>query len=409
MSFTILLSYRSLNNLHSTSPSKSQLNIENKCHNEHPTHTTVKPLITIMPLTNVKPEDYHRLLEEKTARITKQFSQFNTPRLEVYPSSKTHFRMRAEFRVWHQDDECFYAMFKKEAPKTPCRINSFSIGSLRINELMPLLMGDINNSEILKNRLFQIEFLTTLTGQALVTLIYHKALEEQWQHAATLLQNKYEVRIIGRSKKQRLVLECDYVTEEINVNSQKFLFQQVENGFTQPNAGINQKMLEWTLDNSSDNGGDLLELYCGNGNFATVLAQNFNKVLCTEISKTSVKSAIVNFDLNNVRNVKIARMSSEEFTSALNGERLFRRLREIDLDDYSFSTVLVDPPRAGLDQQTEKLLGRFDNIIYISCNPQTLFNNLLNMTETHSIDRMALFDQFPYTDHIECGVILSRR
>ena len=101
----------------------------------------------------------------------------------------------------------------------------------------------------------------------------------------------------------------------------------------------------------------------------------------------------------------------EEFTQALNGERAFRRLEQagVSLDDYSFSTVLVDPPRAGLDDGTTDLISRFDQIIYISCNPVTLADNLEQLCKTHNIAKLALFDQFPYTDHIETGILLNRK
>ncbi len=110
-----------------------------------------------------------------------------------------------------------------------------------------------------------------------------------------------------------------------------------------------------------------------------------------------------------IDNVALVRMSSEEFTSALNREREFVRLKEIDLDDYAFSTLFVDPPRSGLDDGTLQLATRFDNILYISCNPETLHANLQTLVQTHRIVRFALFDQFPYTHHAECGVLLQRR
>ncbi|RTY79505.1 hypothetical protein EKL28_18055, partial [Staphylococcus aureus] len=53
------------------------------------------------------------------------------------------------------------------------------------------------------------------------------------------------------------------------------------------------------------------------------------------------------------------------------------RLQEakIDISTYDFDTVFVDPPRAGIDDETLKLLQRFERIIYISCNPDTLHDN----------------------------------
>jgi len=89
--------------------------------------------------------------------------------------------------------------------------------------------------------------------------------------------------------------------------------------------------------------------------------------------------------------------------------RPFRRLAHINLADYQFTTVLVDPPRAGLDADTIKLIQRFDNIVYISCNPDTLAANLQLLCETHTIIRTALFDQFPYTHHMESGILLKRK
>jgi tRNA (uracil-5-)-methyltransferase len=55
------------------------------------------------------------------------------------------------------------------------------------------------------------------------------------------------------------------------------------------------------------------------------------------------------------------------------------------------------------------LVSRFNKIIYISCNPNTLKDNLVQLSHTHTIQQFALFDQFPYTDHIEVGMILTRK
>ena len=64
---------------------------------------------------------------------------------------------------------------------------------------------------------------------------------------------------------------------------------------------------------------------------------------------------------------------------------------------------------AGCDENTNQLLTEFENIVYISCNPDTLHANLQRMKGSYDIRNFALFDQFPYTEHIECGVYLRRR
>ena len=360
-----------------------------------------------MSLAIVNPDVYEHQLTEKSRVIQADFQSFNIPELEVFPSAPANYRMRAEFRVWHDKDTSHYRMFDPET-KEPFNVTAFPAGSVRMVELMPLVMAEITHNPLLRQRLFQIEFLTTQTDEALVTLIYHKPLSELWQVEAKKLQYKLGISVVGRARKQKVVLEKDFVTEQLTVSGQRYVYQQVENSFTQPNAGVNEKMLGWASECCQENKGDLLELYCGNGNFTCVLAQHFDNVLATEISKVSVASAQYNFQANDINNVAVVRLSSEELTQAINGERLFRRLQAIDLTRYKISTVFVDPPRAGLDKKTEQLVQQFDNIVYVSCNPETLKSNLRGISETHRIERIALFDQFPYTNHAEMGVYLVR-
>ena len=292
---------------------------------------------------------------------------------------------------------------------TKYEVKEFPIASQLIHKLMAEVLDAIMPNELLRRRLFQVEFLTTLSGDAVITLIYHKQLDDEWQAEAEKLQQQLGFPIIGRARKQKRVLERDYVTEQLQVDGQTFSYRQIEGGFTQPNGEMNQQMLSWARSVSEDFDGDLLELYCGNGNFSIALADKYNKVLATEISKTSVYAAQENIRANNVDNLIIARLSSEEFVQALRGERKFSRLDGVNLEDYQFNTVLVDPPRAGLDDESVKQVQQYDHIIYISCNPNTLQQNLETLCQTHDIQRFALFDQFPYTDHIETGVVLVRK
>lgn len=362
-----------------------------------------------MAIHQVQTENYTAQLAEKQTRITEQFARFDLPDIEVFASEVSHYRQRAEFKIWQQDGRANYAMYEPGAGKKPYVIEEFPVGSVLINNLMPRLMGAVNSDEQLRQRLFQIEFLTTKSGEALITMIYHKPLTDEWEVKARQLKQTLGADIIGRSRKQKLLLNRDYVLEQLEVDGEQLTYKQIEGGFTQPNAGICEKMLNWAKTHTLNSSGDLLELYCGNGNFTVPLSRNFKKVLATEIAKTSVAAAKFNFEHNGVSNVSIARMSSEDFTQAIDGVRPFRRLQEIDLPSYNFSTIFVDPPRAGLDEDTVKLCARFDTILYISCNPQTLADNLDSLSKSHQVEKFALFDQFPYTQHVECGAILRRK
>ncbi|MDO4997234.1 MAG: tRNA (uridine(54)-C5)-methyltransferase TrmA [Neisseria sp.] len=357
---------------------------------------------------------YQQQLNDKHAYLQTLFADVAIPKIEIFESPESHFRMRAEFRIWHEGDEICYAMFErgqKASGASLIRLTQFPTASQAINDLMQPLLQAIAAVPVLKNRLYQCEFLSTLSGEVLLTLIYHKKLDDEWQAAAQNLQTQFGVFVIGRSRGQKVVLSQDFVTEKLQVGQQSFVYRQFEGSFTQPNAQVCQKMLTWAVDCANGLGGDLLELYCGNGNFTLPLAQQFKRVLATEVSKTSVQAAQWNIEANQADNIAIARLSAQEFTQAYQGEREFRRLQEqgVDLKSYDFSTIFVDPPRAGVDDETLKLVAQFEHVIYISCNPETLHSNLQVLTQTHDVVRMAMFDQFPFTHHIESGVLLKKR
>ena len=339
------------------------------------------------------------------------FGAFEPPPAQRIPSPPTAFRLRTEFRLWHQQDDLFYAMFDPADPKTPLRVDSFPIAGQRIQAAMPLLREALLPSPILRRKLFQVEFLSTLSGDLLISLIYHRRLDADWEVAARELELQLDAHIIGRARKQKLVLSRDYVDEVLPLAQGDYRYRQYEQSFTQPNGAVNCRMIDWACEQAVGLGGDMLELYCGNGNFTLPLARHFDRVLATEVAKRSIEAALHNRGANGVRNLELARLSAEEMASALSGEREFRRLQALEhgLDDYRFSTIFVDPPRAGLDAATTELVSRFDNVLYISCNPETLAANLQNLYDSHRVEAFALFDQFPYTAHMECGVRLARR
>jgi tRNA (uracil-5-)-methyltransferase len=362
--------------------------------------------------TEIKADNYASQLQQKAAFVTSYFEQYKMPELQIFASPPLNYRMRAEFRIWHDGDDLQHVMFDQNT-KEKYQVHDFPPASLLINGLMQDLTVLLKGNDIARRKLFQVDYLATLSGEIIVSLLYHKPLDDEWieamQSIRGTLQKSYNINIIGRAKKQKLVLEQDFVREELLINQRLFKFKQIENGFTQPNAQVNIKMLQWALEITQNSQLDLLELYCGSGNFSIPLAQNFRKVLATEISKTSVRAAQDNILENGIQNVKIIRMSSEEFVQAQQGVRVFRRLEGIDLDDYQCETVLVDPPRAGLDDTTVSMIKEYDNIIYISCNPETLSSNLEVLLLTHKVTRFALFDQFPYTPHAECGLYLQKK
>ncbi len=351
--------------------------------------------------------NYQDELEDKKRRVLSLLSPFGVEELELFSGDDSHYRARAEFRIWHHNGRVDYAMGRLNR-KGIITIEECPKVILPIYNLLSPLLSKINSSKILKEKLFSIEFLSSTIGDILVTMIYHKRLDDVWIDEAKELEEKFNISIIGRSRKQKVILSRDFITEKLFIDNREYIYRHYEGGFTQPNPAINIKMINWAIEQAKGiSYGDFLESYCGLGNFTIPLSRYFNRVLATEINKRSIQSAKENAILNNITNIEFIRLSSEEMTEALRGKREFRRLKDIDLNSYNFSTVLIDPPRAGLDSATIKLISNIDNIIYISCNPYSLIRDLKLLTKTHEIKSCAIFDQFPHTPHIECGVSLT--
>jgi tRNA (uracil-5-)-methyltransferase len=347
---------------------------------------------------------YEEQLEQKKEYIKELFENLHVKDFSCFISPTAHYRNRAEFRIWHDKEKISYAMGRMDA-KGAVQIESCPKVVKSIYELMPKLKEELEQNDMLRYKLFAVEFLAA-TSKVLVSLLYHKPIDENWEIEAKKLEDKFAISVIGRSKKIKKVLSEDFVIDSLHVNNKQYKYKIIEGGFSQPNSFVNAQMIEWVLSHVKDTK-DLLELYCGHGNFTLPLSEKFEKVLATEISKSSISSALSSCELNNISNIQFLRMSVEDLTSALNKEREFNRLKEIDLDAYTFSHVFVDPPRAGIDTKSLEFLKRFEKIIYISCNPETLKRDIEFLN--YEIEDFAIFDQFPYTSHVESGALLRRK
>ncbi|MBE0490881.1 MAG: tRNA (uridine(54)-C5)-methyltransferase TrmA [Sulfurospirillum sp.] len=349
-------------------------------------------------------KSYEEQLAYKKESIKELFKALHVNDFPIFPSPSTHYRSRAEFRIWHDGRKISYAMSVMDKKSVVCIENCPKVVK-SIYNLMPKLKTALENNEILSHKLFAVEFLNGTSG-ILVSLLYHKQLDDNWQVEASKLCQTLSINIIGRAKKQKRVIGSDSLTQSLHVEDKEFVYTITEGGFSQPNNNVNTQMIQWVCSHVG-HGKDLLELYCGHGNFTLPMAGKFSKVLATEIAKSSITSAQKSAKQVGINNINFLRMSVEDLTSALNGEREFNRLREIDLDSFHFSHVLVDPPRAGIDEKSLTFLKRFDKIIYISCNPQTLKRDIEFLN--YKIEDFALFDQFPHTLHVEAGAILAKK
>jgi 23S rRNA (uracil1939-C5)-methyltransferase len=173
-----------------------------------------------------------------------------------------------------------------------------------------------------------------------------------------------------------------------------------EGNFFQVNWEQNRNMVNTVLDFAALTGTEtVLDLYCGIGNFALLLAKKARHVIGIESGYSAIEDARANAELNKLTNTEFFADDMQKGLKTL----LERKMRA--------DTIVLDPPRAGATLKTlERVLGLVpDKIIYVSCNPSTLARDLKYFhLFGFRLDRLQPIDMFPYTYHIECVAEMVR-
>ena len=171
-------------------------------------------------------------------------------------------------------------------------------------------------------------------------------------------------------------------------------FQISPRAFFQVNAPqaecIYRKVIQY-----AGKGQSVLDLYCGTGTISLCLAKSGVHVTGVEIVPEAIENAKANAKRNGLPNCKFVCSDAAELRT-----------------DEEFDTVVVDPPRKGLEESVIDDIVKLspDRIVYVSCNPATLARDLACFSRHHyDLQAAEAFDMFPRTAHVETVALLSRR
>ncbi len=211
-----------------------------------------------------------------------------------------------------------------------------------------------------------------------------------------------------------LCINSDFHTHEILtdditlIHGKKVIQEQVNDlvfnlrprSFFQLNTLQNKAMIDHVKSNLSKTKNEvLLDAYCGVGSIGLSLAKEFKKIIGIDNNKEAIMDAKENADINKITN-------AEFYTDKV--ERLYPKLLE---KGTKIDTLIVDPPRVGLDSSFIDVLlkNKVDNLIYISCNPATLAKNLNLLKQSYKIKKITPLDMFSHTSLVESITILVKR
>ena len=192
------------------------------------------------------------------------------------------------------------------------------------------------------------------------------------------------------------------------IQSQDSLHYNVVNGiqinfsntdFIQINQQVNLAMVEQALDwlkpQSED---EVLDLFCGLGNFSLPLAQKANHVVGVEGVQSMVDKVSGNAKLNHIENCSF-------FQADLNSEWLSNQWAK-----NKFTKVLLDPARAGAEFAIEQIVKlNIPSVLYVSCDPATLArDSQILLLNGYKIEKIGVIDMFSQTKHVETMVLFHK-
>ena len=177
-------------------------------------------------------------------------------------------------------------------------------------------------------------------------------------------------------------------------------FRISPDGFFQTNTEMAERLYGTAAQLAGLSGRErVLDLFCGIGTIALVLALDAGEVWGVEIIEEAVADAIENARLNGVDNAKF-------FAGDV---RL--AMRPLLEQSGKPDVLVVDPPRAGLSQKVVRrvLEAEARRVVYVSCNPTTLAPNARQMVDAgYELKTVRPVDMFPQTPHIESVALLER-
>lgn len=313
--------------------------------------------------------NYENTLEYKKDRVKNILSKFDIPKINVIRNENDlYYRNKIELKI--VDGKLGF--YEKNTH------NLIEIKECKVTK------KSINKSfEFVKNMKLENANVTIRANYNDEVLIIIDSKEKP------VILNPEDYKIVGIVLNDKCIYGQDYFMEKIN----NLFFTVSYNSFFQVNNYINLELFNLIKENIV--GKTVLDLYSGVGTLSIVASKVVDKVYSIEVIPNAVKNALINAKINKCDNINFILGKVKDKIGFINDK---------------IDTIIVDPARAGLDKKTIEVINNIcpQRIIYVSCDTQSLANNLVDLAN-YEIKKFYILDMFSYTYHIECFCILDRK
>lgn len=313
--------------------------------------------------------NYENTLEYKKERVKNILSKFDIPKINVIRNENDlYYRNKIELKI--VDGKLG---FYEKSTHNLIEIKECKVTKKSINK----------SFEFVKNMKLENANVTIRANYNDEVLIIIDSKEKP------VILNPEDYKIVGIVLNDKCIYGQDNFIEKIN----NLFFTVSYNSFFQVNNYINLELFNLIKENIV--GKTVLDLYSGVGTLSIVASKVVDKVYSIEVIANAVKNALINAKINKCDNINFILGKVEDKIGFINDK---------------IDTIIVDPARAGLDKKTIKVINKLSpqRIIYVSCDTQSLANNLVDLAN-YEIKKFYILDMFSYTYHIECFCILDKK
>lgn len=313
--------------------------------------------------------NYENTLEYKKERVKNILSKFDIPKINVIKNENDlYYRNKIELKI--VDGKLG---FYEKSTHNLIEIKECKVTKKSINK----------SFEFVKNMKLENANVTIRANYNDEVLIIIDSKEKP------VILNPEDYKIVGIVLNDKCIYGQDNFMEKIN----NLFFTVSYNSFFQVNNYINLELFNLIKENIV--GKTVLDLYSGVGTLSIVASKVVDKVYSIEVTQNAVKNALINAKINKCDNINFILGKVEDKIGFINDK---------------IDTIIVDPARAGLDKKTIEVINNIcpQRIIYVSCDTQSLANNLVDLAN-YEIKKFYILDMFSYTYHIECFCILDKK
>ncbi|MBX2849774.1 MAG: 23S rRNA (uracil(1939)-C(5))-methyltransferase RlmD [Acidiferrobacterales bacterium] len=274
-----------------------------------------------------------------------------------------------------------------------------------VSSMLPMLRETLAQISCC-DRIPQIEI--SVADNAIVMIVRHlETLQQNDLDLLTAFAKKNNVQLFlqpGNLKsvhplfpKDPAALFYDFAEFDIKI-------QFLPTDFIQVNGGINEQLVSKAIQLLDIQKKDqVLDLFCGVGNFTLPLAKRARQVIGVEGDQALVERAKNNKNLNMLENVDFyyGDLFKEDMNVESHGDWLNR----------SYDKILLDPPRSGATEMIKRLPSlNASKVVYVSCGPATLARDAGVMVNEHGyrLTHAGVIDMFPHTAHVESIAVFER-